>query len=63
MLKALALGAGGKADGYSAALYYMPTPLREDMEVIVSHLGEEVNWKLCGDAHLNKAEETAKVRE
>ncbi|XP_063057790.1 vitellogenin 3, phosvitinless [Engraulis encrasicolus] len=61
LLKALALGAGGKADGYSAALYYMPTPLREDMEVIVSHLGEEVNWKLCGDAHLNKAEETAKM--
>ncbi|KAL2090106.1 hypothetical protein ACEWY4_014794 [Coilia grayii] len=60
-LKALALGQGAKADGYTSALYHLPAGQTDNVELIVSQVGEEDNWKLCGDAHVDKAAESAKM--
>ncbi|XP_041912175.1 vitellogenin 3, phosvitinless [Alosa sapidissima] len=61
VVKALALGEGVKPEGYEAAVYYLPAVQKDNVELIVSQLGMEANWKMCGDAHLDKAEESAKV--
>ena len=62
-MNALALCEGMKPDGYAAAVYYLPAPQKDDVELIISQVGEETNWKMCGDAHVDKAEESAKVTE
>lgn len=61
VVNALALGKGVKPDGYQAAVYHLPSTQRDDVELIVSQVGQEANWKMCGDAHLDKVEESAKV--
>lgn len=61
VVNALALGQGGKPDGYQTAVYYLPSAQRDNVEFIVSQVGQEANWKMCGDAHLDKVEESAKV--
>ncbi|XP_012677088.2 vitellogenin 3, phosvitinless [Clupea harengus] len=61
IMNALALCEGMKPDGYAAAVYYLPAPQKDDVELIISQVGEETNWKMCGDAHVDKAEESAKI--
>lgn len=63
VVNALALGQGVKPDGYQAAVYYLPSTQKDNVELIVSQVGQEANWKMCGDAHLDKVEESAKVKQ
>uniref|UniRef100_A0A668AAY5 Vitellogenin 3, phosvitinless n=1 Tax=Myripristis murdjan TaxID=586833 RepID=A0A668AAY5_9TELE len=54
-LKALAMSGNMKPEGYDAAVYYTPEANMENVQLIVSQVGEEANWKMCTDAVVDKA--------
>ena len=60
-VRVLAVSPNVKALGYEAAAYYTPTKQRDDIELIVSEVAEEVNWKICADLSVQKIQAGAKV--
>lgn len=61
MVKALALSPAAKPLGYEGVAFYLPTSQREDIEMILSEVGEEANWKMCANANMDKSHSSAKV--
>ncbi|KAI7795403.1 vitellogenin C [Triplophysa rosa] len=61
MVKALALSPPAKPLGYEGVAFYLPTAQREDIEMILSEVGEEANWKMCANANLDKSHSSAKA--
>nr|BAC06191.1 vitellogenin [Acanthogobius flavimanus] len=45
--KALALSSSQRVEGYEASFYYTPEGERQSTQLIVSHVGESSNWKMC----------------
>nr|XP_055040397.1 vitellogenin 3, phosvitinless [Misgurnus anguillicaudatus] len=60
-VKALALSQAGKPLGYEGVAFYLPTGQRDDIEMIVSEIEEEANWKMCANANLDKSHSSAKA--
>uniref|UniRef100_A0A668ABC6 Vitellogenin 3, phosvitinless n=1 Tax=Myripristis murdjan TaxID=586833 RepID=A0A668ABC6_9TELE len=60
-LKALAMSGNMKPEGYDAAVYYTPEANMENVQLIVSQVGEEANWKMCTDAVVDKVHAEAKA--
>ncbi|KAA0707984.1 Vitellogenin [Triplophysa tibetana] len=61
MVKALALSPAAKPLGYEGVAFYLPTSQREDIEMILSEVGEEANWKMCANANMDKSHSSAKA--
>ncbi|XP_036375440.1 vitellogenin 3, phosvitinless [Megalops cyprinoides] len=60
-LKALAISGSAKPDGYEAAAYFTQAAHKDDIQLLVSQVGEEANWKLCSDANVDKAHKKTKI--
>nr|UPC69857.1 vitellogenin C [Opsariichthys bidens] len=60
-VKALSLSPPGKSLGYEAVAFYLPTAQRDNVEMIVSEVGEEANWKMCANANVDKSHSSAKA--
>ncbi|KAM3876377.1 vitellogenin 3, phosvitinless [Diretmus argenteus] len=60
-IKALVMSGNTKPEGYDAAVYYTPEPNMENVQLIVSQVGEDANWKMCTDAIVDKAHAEAKA--
>lgn len=61
-VKALGLSPPAKPLGYEGIAFYLPTAQRDDIEMIVSEVGEEANWKMCANANVDKSHSSAKVK-
>lgn len=61
-VKALGLSPPAKPLGYEGIAFYLPTAQRDDIEMIVSEVGEEANWKMCANANVDKSFSSAKVK-
>ncbi|XP_051532311.1 vitellogenin-like [Myxocyprinus asiaticus] len=61
IVKALALSPPAKPLGYEGVAFYIPTAQRDDVEMIVSEVGEDANWKMCANANLEKSHSSAKA--
>uniref|UniRef100_A0A3B4CH62 Vitellogenin domain-containing protein n=1 Tax=Pygocentrus nattereri TaxID=42514 RepID=A0A3B4CH62_PYGNA len=60
-VRVLAISPNVKEVGYEAAAYYTPAKQRDDIELIVSEVAEEVNWKICADLSVQKIQAEAKA--
>ncbi|XP_064190201.1 vitellogenin 3, phosvitinless [Anguilla rostrata] len=60
-LLALAMSGSAKPDGYGAVAYFTQAAQQHDMQLLVSQVGEEANWKLCTDANLDEAHSKTKI--
>ncbi|XP_050979330.1 vitellogenin 3, phosvitinless isoform X1 [Labeo rohita] len=60
-VKALGLSPPAKPLGYEGIAFYLPTAQRDDIEMIVSEVGEEANWKMCANANVDKSHSSAKA--
>ncbi|XP_076880480.1 vitellogenin 3, phosvitinless isoform X2 [Brachyhypopomus gauderio] len=60
-VEVLALGPSRKPQGYKSAAYYTPSTHVDDIELIISEVGEEANWKICADANIDKIQSGAKA--
>ncbi|XP_067244630.1 vitellogenin 3, phosvitinless [Chanodichthys erythropterus] len=60
-VKALGLSPPAKPLGYEGVAFYLPTAQRDDIEMIVSEVGEEANWKMCANANVDKSYSSAKA--
>ncbi|XP_048028632.1 LOW QUALITY PROTEIN: vitellogenin 3, phosvitinless [Megalobrama amblycephala] len=60
-VKALGLSPPAKPLGYECVAFYLPTAQRDDIEMIVSEVGEEANWKMCANANVDKSYSSAKA--
>uniref|UniRef100_A0A4W4HEK0 Vitellogenin domain-containing protein n=1 Tax=Electrophorus electricus TaxID=8005 RepID=A0A4W4HEK0_ELEEL len=60
-VKVLAFSPKGKPRGYEGSAYYTPTTQMDDIELIISEVAEEVNWKICADANIDKIQSGAKA--
>ncbi|XP_043108873.1 vitellogenin 3, phosvitinless [Puntigrus tetrazona] len=60
-VKALGLSPPAKPLGYEGLAFYLPTAQRDDIEMIVSEVGEEANWKMCANANVDKSHSSAKA--
>ncbi|NP_571340.1 vitellogenin 3, phosvitinless precursor [Danio rerio] len=60
-VKALSLSPQAKPLGYEGVAFYLPTAQKDDIEMIVSEVGEEANWKMCANAHFDKTHTSAKA--
>ncbi|KAL7866720.1 hypothetical protein AOLI_G00145340 [Acnodon oligacanthus] len=60
-VRVLAISPDVKEVGYEAAAYYTPAKQRDDIELIVSEVAEEVNWKICADLSVQKIQAEAKA--
>ncbi|KAE8294103.1 Vitellogenin [Larimichthys crocea] len=62
-IKGLAMSGNSKPEGYDAAMYCTPEENIQNVQLIVSEVGEDTNWKMCinviADAH---AETKAHIR-
>ena len=58
----LAISGSAKPDGYEVAAYFTEAAQTYDVQLLISQVGEEANWKLCTDANLDEAHGTTKVR-
>uniref|UniRef100_A0A8C1RKV4 Vitellogenin-like n=1 Tax=Cyprinus carpio TaxID=7962 RepID=A0A8C1RKV4_CYPCA len=61
-VKALGLSPPAKPLGYEGVAFYLPTAQRDNIEMIVSDIGEEANWKMCANANTDKSQTSAKVK-
>ncbi|KAF3690845.1 Vitellogenin [Channa argus] len=62
-IKAFAMSGNQKPEGYDAAMFYTPEANFHNAQLIVSHVGEATNWKMCVDTTLNpNAEAKAHIR-
>lgn len=61
-VKALGLSPPAKPLGYEGVAFYLPTAQRDNIEMIVSDVGEEANWKMCANANTDKSQTSAKVK-
>uniref|UniRef100_A0A3Q3K2X2 Vitellogenin domain-containing protein n=1 Tax=Monopterus albus TaxID=43700 RepID=A0A3Q3K2X2_MONAL len=52
-IKALAMSGNQKPEGYDAVMYYTPEEDIHKAHVIVSHVGEATNWKMCINTAVN----------
>ncbi|XP_062869470.1 vitellogenin-1-like [Trichomycterus rosablanca] len=55
------LSSSAKPLGYEAAAYYTPGSQKDDVELIVSEVAEEANWKICVDGSIDKIQTAAKT--
>uniref|UniRef100_A0A8C2AHR1 Vitellogenin 3, phosvitinless n=1 Tax=Cyprinus carpio TaxID=7962 RepID=A0A8C2AHR1_CYPCA len=60
-VKALGLSPPAKPLGYEGVAFYLPTAQRDNIEMIVSDVGEEANWKMCANANTDKSQTSAKA--
>uniref|UniRef100_A0A673LG27 Vitellogenin-like n=1 Tax=Sinocyclocheilus rhinocerous TaxID=307959 RepID=A0A673LG27_9TELE len=60
-VKALGLSPPAKPLGYEGVAFYLPTAQRDNIEMIVSEVGEEANWKSCANANTDKSHSSAKA--
>nr|WPD49408.1 vitellogenin [Sinibrama taeniatus] len=60
-VKALGLSPPAKPLGYEGVAFYLPIAQRDDIEMIVSEVGEEANWKMCANANVDKSYSSAKA--
>nr|APB93355.1 vitellogenin C [Ctenopharyngodon idella] len=60
-VKALGLSPPAKPLGYEGVAFYLPTAQRDNIEMIVSEVGEEANWKMCANANVDKIYSSAKA--
>ncbi|XP_058648511.1 vitellogenin 3, phosvitinless [Onychostoma macrolepis] len=60
-VKALGLSPPAKPLGYEGVAFNLPTAQREDIEMIVSEVGEEANWKICANVNVDKSRSSAKA--
>ncbi|KAK7128051.1 hypothetical protein R3I93_020596 [Phoxinus phoxinus] len=60
-VKALGLSPPAKPLGYEGVAFYLPTAQRDDIEMIVSEVGEQANWKICANANVDKSHSSAKA--
>ncbi|KAG9350887.1 hypothetical protein JZ751_024776 [Albula glossodonta] len=58
---ALAISGSAKPDGYEAAAYITQAAGKHDIQLLVSQVHEEANWKLCTDANLDMMHGKAKI--
>uniref|UniRef100_A0A9J8BHP4 Vitellogenin 3, phosvitinless n=1 Tax=Cyprinus carpio carpio TaxID=630221 RepID=A0A9J8BHP4_CYPCA len=61
-VKALGLSPPAKPLGYEGVAFYLPTAQRDNIEMIVSDVGEEANWKMCANANTDKSQTSAHLR-
>uniref|UniRef100_A0AAY4ERD3 Vitellogenin domain-containing protein n=1 Tax=Denticeps clupeoides TaxID=299321 RepID=A0AAY4ERD3_9TELE len=47
VMKALALSDAAKPEGFTAAVYSLPAAQKDNIQFIVSEVGEDANWKMC----------------
>uniref|UniRef100_A0A8B9HN45 Vitellogenin 3, phosvitinless n=1 Tax=Astyanax mexicanus TaxID=7994 RepID=A0A8B9HN45_ASTMX len=59
-VKLLAISPNEKLLGYEVAAYYTLARQRNDMELIISEVAEEGNWKICADLSVDRTQEEAK---
>lgn len=59
-IKVLGMSGTQKPEGYDASMYYTPEAGIQSTQLIVSHVGEATNWKMCLDATL-AAQDKAKA--
>ncbi|KAI4904260.1 hypothetical protein NFI96_031791, partial [Prochilodus magdalenae] len=60
-VRVLAISPNEKELGYEATAYYTPARQRDDIELIVSEVAEEVNWKICADLSVDKIQTQGKA--
>ncbi|XP_073681839.1 vitellogenin-like [Garra rufa] len=60
-VKVLGLSPPAKPLGYEGVAFYLPTAQRDDIEMIVSEVEEEANWKMCANANVDKSHSSAKA--
>uniref|UniRef100_UPI0037E9A8CE vitellogenin 3, phosvitinless n=1 Tax=Semicossyphus pulcher TaxID=241346 RepID=UPI0037E9A8CE len=62
-IKAFAISGDQKPDGYDASIYYTPEANIQNMQLIMSQVGEDTNWKMCIDTIIHAhAEAKAHIR-
>lgn len=49
-----------KPEGYDVAMYYTPETHAQNVQVIMSQVGDDTNWKMCLDTSI-EADAEAKV--
>uniref|UniRef100_A0A672REG0 Vitellogenin-like n=1 Tax=Sinocyclocheilus grahami TaxID=75366 RepID=A0A672REG0_SINGR len=60
-VKALGLSPPAKLLGYEGVAFNLPTAQRDNIEIIVSEVGEEANWKICANVNVDKSHSSAKA--
>uniref|UniRef100_A0A671PEA3 Vitellogenin-like n=1 Tax=Sinocyclocheilus anshuiensis TaxID=1608454 RepID=A0A671PEA3_9TELE len=60
-VKALGLSLPAKLLGYEGVAFNLPTAQRDNIEMIVSEVGEEANWKICANVKVDKSHSSAKA--
>ncbi|XP_037554173.1 vitellogenin 3, phosvitinless [Nematolebias whitei] len=62
-LKAFAMRENEKPEGYDVAMYYTPEAHAQNVQVIMSQVGDDTNWKMCLDTSIEAdAEAKAHIR-
>ncbi|XP_011613259.2 vitellogenin 3, phosvitinless [Takifugu rubripes] len=56
--KALAMSGSQRPEGYEAALYYRPEASLPNMQLNVSQVGENANWRVCMDSTMRLPSQT-----
>ncbi|XP_056131908.1 vitellogenin 3, phosvitinless [Lampris incognitus] len=60
-MEALAISGNLKPGGYDATVYYTPEMNMANVQLIVSQVAEDANWKMCMDATVDKVHTEAKA--
>uniref|UniRef100_A0AAY4ET07 Vitellogenin domain-containing protein n=1 Tax=Denticeps clupeoides TaxID=299321 RepID=A0AAY4ET07_9TELE len=53
VMKALALSDAAKPEGFTAAVYSLPAAQKDNIQFIVSEVGEDANWKMCTETSVH----------
>ncbi|XP_074491254.1 vitellogenin 3, phosvitinless [Sebastes fasciatus] len=57
-IKAFATSGNEKPEGYDAVFYYTPEANLRNVQLIVSQVGQDTNWKMCIDTTMNAHADT-----
>uniref|UniRef100_A0AAY4EV52 Vitellogenin domain-containing protein n=1 Tax=Denticeps clupeoides TaxID=299321 RepID=A0AAY4EV52_9TELE len=61
VMKALALSDAAKPEGFTAAVYSLPAAQKDNIQFIVSEVGEDANWKMCTETSVDLKQSMTQV--
>ncbi|XP_048833617.1 vitellogenin 3, phosvitinless [Brienomyrus brachyistius] len=61
-MTALAVSGNDKPEGYETTVYLTQAAEKDEIQLLVSQIGEEANWRLCVDADVDRINNKSKMQ-
>uniref|UniRef100_A0A3B3QFP2 Vitellogenin 3, phosvitinless n=1 Tax=Paramormyrops kingsleyae TaxID=1676925 RepID=A0A3B3QFP2_9TELE len=62
IMTALAVSGNDKPEGYETTVYLTQAAEKDEIQLLVSQIGEEANWRLCVDADVDRTNNKSKMQ-